>query len=270
MANPLDANITAEPRHPAEPDRDDRGSRIRDALVTFRFAELLTRPPIPRHIQSLSWGDGFVVRPSPGSTGDCSLPTAPGSPPPPHDRSPWVQALAAPASAPFPRPLGFPDRVVEIPAGSEPWQSRRLPRARSPWESPTAPWSFPRGPSLGRSSDCPVPRAPGFPDRVVIGPAGCKPSRFHRLGHVGTRWPSSADPWSCPQGPRTHRSSASAMPKLAAVASLMPPGPVSFRPAPQQRRRQACCRGGISSSYCACASAPDKCRSCACSTPIDC
>ncbi len=42
MANPLDANITAEPRGPAEPERDARVFRIRDALVTFRVAELLT------------------------------------------------------------------------------------------------------------------------------------------------------------------------------------------------------------------------------------
>ncbi len=163
MARTLDANIRALAARPAEPDREARGFRIRDAPATFRFAELLTRPPNPRHIQSSSWGDGFFDRPSPGSSGDCSLPTPPGIARPRHGRSRWVQALAVPTTAPCPKPLGFPDRVPVVPAGSEPWQFQRLPRARSPCDSPTVPWKFPRGPSPGSSGGCPVPRAPGIP-----------------------------------------------------------------------------------------------------------
>ena len=163
MGHPRDANIGAVSLCPAEPDRDAPTFRIRDALATFRFAELLTRPPIPRHIQSSSWGDGFFVRPSPGSSGDCSMPTPPEIARPRHGCSRRVQALAVPASAPCPRPLGLPDRVLIVPAGSEPAQVRRLPRASSPRASPTASLAFRRGPSPGRSSDRPRPRAPRLP-----------------------------------------------------------------------------------------------------------
>ena len=217
MANPIDANITAEPRSSTEPDRDAPTFRFRLELLTFRFAELLARPPIPRHFQSSSWGDGFFVSPSPGSSGDCSMPTP-------------------------------------------------------PWDSPTVSWSFPRGPSPGSSSDCPVPRAPGLPrpchDRSRGGPSPGSSGhcRLHRAPGLPrpcrdrSRWiqalevpatPPCRHPLAVPsrsgvmpQGPRTHRSGASATPQLAAAASRTLPGPVSFRPAPRQRRRQAWRRRG--------------------------
>ena len=110
MARALDANIRAVSAWPAEPDRNARVFRIRGALVTFRFAELLTRPPIPRHIQSSSWGTG----------------------------SSSARAPAVPATAPCPRPLGFPDRPVIAPVGSELSQVQRLPHAHGPWDAPAA------------------------------------------------------------------------------------------------------------------------------------
>ena len=201
VASAYDANIAAEPWGPAEPDRDAPLFRIRDAFVTFRFAELLTRPPIPRHIQSSSWGDGFFVRPSSGSSGDCPVPTALGNLRPRPGRSRWVQARAVPATAPCPPPLAFADRAVEVPAGSKPSQRRRRPRAPSPWASPTASWTFPQDPSMHSSDDGALSTAPRVPKpresprrwvRAPTGPAPgpcpepCESLRYELPTHRGS------------------------------------------------------------------------------------
>ena len=164
MARALDANISARAAWPAEPDRDARGFRIRNALVTFRFAELLTRPPIPRHIQSSSWGTGSssvraLAGPAPAHAHDpCVSPTAPRYPPgskpwqvrrlpmstalgllrPPRDRSPWVQARAGLEPAPCPHLLASPSLRLSVPIESNPPRLRRVPHAPSPGPFPTS------------------------------------------------------------------------------------------------------------------------------------
>lgn len=163
LAGPTHVTRTAGSQRSAEPDRQVPRRRRTRGFRAFRFAELLTRPPIPRHIQSSSWGHGFFVRPSPGSSGDCSMPTPPGVARPPRVRSRRVQALAAPASAPCPRPLGFPDCVVVVPAGSEHWPFRRTHHARNPRRLRSSRTGTSPDPSPRSSGDCRMPMTPGVP-----------------------------------------------------------------------------------------------------------
>ena len=194
MAKAIDANIGAVHRPLAEPDGSFPTFRIRQELLTFRFVELLTRTPTPRPLRSSSWGYGSYANPSPGSSGDCAIPTTPGitnpgAPnshrvraltdpesvpcprPPRHHQSsrcrfPWgpspgssgdctmpttpsitnphaagsrgVQALSAPATAPSPGPLASPIPKLQVPVGSEPWQLRRLHHAHNPCHPQTS------------------------------------------------------------------------------------------------------------------------------------
>ena len=163
LAGPMPVTLTAGAQRWTEPDRQVPRRRRPRGFRAVRFAELLTRPPIPRHLKSSSWGNGFFVRPSPGSSGDCPMPTPPGSPPPPHDRSRRVQALAVPATAPCPEPLGFPDRVMVVPAGSEPWPFRQRHHARNPWRLRSSRTGSSPDPSPGSSGDCRMPMTPGVP-----------------------------------------------------------------------------------------------------------
>lgn len=142
--------------------------RIRQALVTFRFVELLTRTPTPRPLRSSSWGYGFLPDPSPRSSSDCSIPTTPGIPNPRATNSHGVRALAAPASAPCPRPLASPILKLRYPVRSEPWQIRRLRHTHAPWHPQASSCRFPWGPSPRSSSDCPMPTTPGIPNPRVV------------------------------------------------------------------------------------------------------
>ena len=78
----------------------------------------------------------FPRGPSPRSSSDCPMPTPPGITKPQVVDSRGVQALAVPATAPCPRPLGLPIRRLSIPVGSKPPQLRRLRHARCPWRFP--------------------------------------------------------------------------------------------------------------------------------------
>ena len=141
--------------------------RIRQALVTFRFVELLTRTPTPRPLRSSSWGYGFPADPSPRSSSDYPMPTTPGIPNPQAPDSRRVQALAVPATAPYPRPLGSPILKLSIPVRSELSQFRRLRHTHNPWHPQAASLLFPQGPSSGSSSDCAIPTTPGIPKPQV-------------------------------------------------------------------------------------------------------
>ena len=99
VAKALDANIGPVRGPRAKPDGDSPTFRIRQALLTFRFAELLTRTPTPRPLRSSSWGYGFFTDPSPRSSGDCAMPTTPGITHPRAANSRGVHALAASATA---------------------------------------------------------------------------------------------------------------------------------------------------------------------------
>ena len=138
--------------------------RIRHALVTFRFVELLTRTPTPRPLRSSSWGYGFLPGPSPRSSSDCAIPTTPGIPNPQAANSRGIQALTDPASVPYPRPLGSPILELSIPVGSEPWQFQRLRHAHNPWHPQSSSWQIPLGPSPRSSSVCAIPTTPGVPN----------------------------------------------------------------------------------------------------------
>ena len=180
MAKALDANVWPVHRRPAKPDGRGRTFRIRQALLTFRFAELLTRTPTPRPLRSSSWGYGFLADPSPRSSGDCPMPTTPGITNPRAANSRGVQALADPATAPCPRPLASPILRLPMPVGSQPPQFRRLPHAHNPWYHQSSSLQFPPGPSHPSSGDCPMPTTPGVPNlravdsrrvRAMTGPA---------------------------------------------------------------------------------------------------
>ena len=216
MANALDANVWAVPRRPAKPDGTSPTFRIRQALVTFRFVELLTRTPTPRPLRSSSWGYGFLADPSPRSSSDCTMPTTPGITNPRAANSRGVQALAAPATAPCPRPLASPSLRLSIPVGSEPSQIRRLCHTHDPWHPQSSSCRFPWGPSPRSSSDCAMPTTPGItnpravnsrgiralavpatapcprplvsPIRRLSIPVGSKPSQLQRLPHARCPW----------------------------------------------------------------------------------
>ena len=132
MAKALDANVWPVHRPQAKPDGRGRTFRIRQALVTFRFVELLTRTPTPRPLRSSSWGTGS-----------------------------WpIRALAVPATAPCPQPLASPILELPISVGSEPSQIRRLRHAHNPRHHRSSSCRFPWGPSPRSSSDCTMPTTP--------------------------------------------------------------------------------------------------------------
>ena len=168
MANALDANVRAVHRHQAKPDGRGPTFRLRHALLTFRFVELLTRTPTPRPLRSSSWGYGFLPDPSPRSSGDCSMPTTPGITNPQAPISGGIRALADPATAPYPRPQASPSLELPIPAGSELWQFRRLRHTHNPWHHQASSCRFPWGPSPRSSSDCTMPTAPGITHPQVV------------------------------------------------------------------------------------------------------
>ncbi len=216
MANALDANIGTVRGPQAEPDGRSPTFRIRQALLTFRFVELLTRTPTPRPLRSSSWGYGFLADPSPRSSSDCTMPTTPGITNPRPANSHRVQALTAPASVPCPRPLASPSLRLPIPVGSEPSQTRRLCHTHDPWHPQSSRCRFPWGPSSGSSGVCPMPTTPGVTkpqvvnSRRVQAPAapatapcprplaspirrlsiyvGSKPSQLRRLRHARCPW----------------------------------------------------------------------------------
>ena len=188
MAKALDANVWPVHRPQAKPDGRSSMFRIRHALVTFRFVELLTRTPTPRPLRSSS-----------GGTGSCP-----------------IRAPAVPATAPCPRPLAFPILGLSIPVGSELWQFQRLRHAHDPWRSQSSGCQFPWGPSSGSSSDCAMPTTPGVsnphaassrrvralavpatapcprplvsPIRRLSIPVGSKPSQIQRLHQAQSPW----------------------------------------------------------------------------------
>ena len=161
LAEALDANIGPVNWPRAEPDGASPTFRIRQALLTFRFAELLTRTPTPRPLRSSSWGYGFLADPSPRSSGDCPRPTTPGITHPHTLIFRRVLALAAPATAPCPRPLASPILELPIPVGSELLQFQRPRHAHDPRHHRSSSCRFPWGPSPRSSSDCTIPTTPG-------------------------------------------------------------------------------------------------------------
>ena len=216
MANALDANVSAVRRHQAEPDGRSPTFRIRQALLTFRFAELLTRTPTPRPLRSSSWGYGFLADPSPRSSSDCTMPTTPGIPNPRAANSRGVRALTDPASVPCPQPLASPTLKLRIPIGSEPKQFQRLHHAHDPWHHQSSSCKFPWGPSPVSSGDCTMPTTPGItnpqaassrrvralavpasapcprplvsPIRRLSIPMGSEPWQFRRLLNAQSSW----------------------------------------------------------------------------------
>ncbi len=208
--------------------------RIRHALVTFRFVELLTRTPTPRPLRSSSWGYGFLPDPSPRSSSDCPMPTTPGIPTPRTPDSRRVQALAVPATAPCPRPLASPILELPIPVRSEPSQFQRLRHAHAPWDHQASSCRFPWGPSSGSSSDCPMPTTPGIPNPQAVNsrqvralavpatapcpqplaspvltlqiPVGSKPSQLQRQRHAHDPWHPQASSCQFPSGPSPRNS----------------------------------------------------------------
>ena len=146
--------------------------RFPHELLAFRFVELLTRTPTPRPLRSSSCGYGFLADPSPGSSGDCAMPTTPGITNPGAANPHRVQALADPASAPYPRPLASRILELPIPAGSEPWQFQRLRHAHDPWHHQSSSSKFPWGPSPRRSGDCTMPTTLGVPNPRAVDSRG--------------------------------------------------------------------------------------------------
>ena len=200
MAKALDANIGPVHGPQAEPDGVSPMFRFPHELLTFRFVELLTRTPTPRPLRSSSWGYGFFADPSPGSSGDCTMPTTPGItnpraanshrvqaldrssdcampttpgvPNPLSSKLPWGRALADPASAPCPQPLASPSLGLLIPVGVQA-QSRSsvcaMPRHHqsSSYHSRGA-----RAIPVPATAPCPQPLAFPIPDsRRVRAPA---------------------------------------------------------------------------------------------------
>lgn len=221
MARALDANVWAVSRPLAKPDGPRRTFRIRHALVTFRFVELLTRTPTPRPLRSSSWGYGFLPNPSPRNSSDCPMPTTPGITNPQAADSRGVRALAAPVTAPCPRPLASPILELPIPVRSELWQLRRLHHAHHLWRPQSSSCRLPSGPSPRSSGDCAIPTTPGVTNpravnsrgvRALTGPApvpyprplaspspelsipmGSQPQQLRRLRHARSprRFPTS-------------------------------------------------------------------------------
>ncbi len=168
----------------------------------------------PWHHQASS--SDFPWGPSPRSSSDCPMPTTPGITKPQAPISHGVQALAAPATAPCPRPLASPSLKLRFPMGSKPSQLQRLPHAHDPWHHQASSSDFPWGPSPRSSSDCPMPTTPGIPDpravdsrrvQALTGPApvpcprplaspvlglsipsGSEPRQFRRLRHTRRPW----------------------------------------------------------------------------------
>ena len=219
MAKALDANVWAVHQRPAKPDGSSPTFRIRHALVTFRFVELLTRTPTPRPLRSSSWGYGFLADPSPRSSSDCTVPTTPGIHQASSCRFPvGSKPLAVPATAPCRRPLVSPILELPIPVGSEPSQIRRLCHTHDPWHPQSSSCRFPWSPSPGSSSDCPMPTSPGITKSQVVNsrrvqapaapatapclrplaspirrlsiPVGSEPWRIQRLRHAPGPWHS--------------------------------------------------------------------------------
>ena len=245
MANALDANVKAVHRPPAKPDGRGPTFRIRHALVTFRFVELLTRTPTPRPLRSSSWGYGFWADPSPRSSSDCPIPTTPGIPKPQAVNSRRVRALAAPATAPCPRPLASPSLKLSIPAGSKPSQFQRLRHTHDPWDPQASSCQFPPGPSPRSSGDCPMPTTPGIPKPQAVNsrrvralaapatapcprplgspslklsiPAGSEPSQLRRLPHAHDPWHPQSSSCQFPQGPSPRSSSDCAVPTTPGI-----------------------------------------------------
>ena len=79
----------------------------------------------------------FPRGPSPRRSGDCTMPPTPGITDPRVVDSRGVQARAAPATAPSPRPLASPILKPPIPTGFKPSQFQRVHHAQSPWRFPT-------------------------------------------------------------------------------------------------------------------------------------
>ncbi len=90
----------------------------------------------PWHPQSSSCK--FPLGPSPGSSGDCTMPTTHGVPNPRAVDSRWARAIPVPATAPCPQPPASPILKLQISMGSEPRQIRRLRHTRRPWRFPTS------------------------------------------------------------------------------------------------------------------------------------
>ena len=154
MAKELDANVWAVHRPQAKPDGRSPTFRLRQALLTFRFAELLTRTPT----RILVLGVRVLGRSKPWQFQRLH-----------HAHNPWhrqswrnsrsVQALTVPATAPCPQPPASPILELQIPIGSKPQQIRRLRHAHDPWRSK------PCHPSSG---DCTMPTTPGVPNLRAV------------------------------------------------------------------------------------------------------
>ena len=216
MANALDANIGPVRGPQAEPDGDFPTFRFPHELLAFRFVELLTHTPTPRPLRFSSCGYGFVADPSPRSSSDCTMPTTPGITNPRAANSRGVQALADPASAPYPQPLASPILELHVPIGSELWQFQRLRHALDPRHHQSSSCRFPSGPSPNRSSVCAMPTTPGVSNPQAAGsrrvraladpatapsprplaspilklqvPVGSKPSQIQRLHQAQSPW----------------------------------------------------------------------------------
>ena len=232
VAKALDANIGPVRGPRAEPDGDSPTFRIRQALVTFRFVELLTRTPTPRPLRSSSWGYGFFADPSPGSSRVCTMPTTPGITNSRAANSREVRAQTDPASAPSPRPLAFPILELQVPVGSEPWQLRRLHHAHNPWRSQSSCCRFLSGPSDGSSGDCAIPDAPGDSRPRDAGPRGIPAAP----GPAPALHPSTADRRAGPR-PGLRDVHAAHLRDLPAAAASQGMGGAGRTPARRRRGR---------------------------------
>ena len=178
--------------------------------------ELLTRTPSPRPLRSSSWGYGFFRDPSPGSSGECAMPTPPritnpeaedshrvrALPDPASAPCPQplavtkpqaeyfheVRALADPATAPCPQPLASPSLEIQIPVGSKLWQISASAPSPQPWRFQASGCRFPCCPSDDRSSVCAMPRTPGVPDLVMQIPSKSRPRQIQRPRQVAGPW----------------------------------------------------------------------------------